>query len=465
MSLVDHHVELLEVQKPLYWHEWNETVAAMRAITAETHARRAPDEVACVVSNLDDLTRELRKGMWLEFINVHFAPELTFDENDPVIVYDISTMTNVGNVFDNTSLDALSEVFSWLVIETYLGVIVRPYREYDAGDKAWLTETNCMSHTNSILGLLSVQQYHQRKFPTWRRESVDSFLKHIRTTWALNVEHAPWIDRHSRRLALKKVHALDTVLWPADEFYDRESSEALYAPFPDMDKPFTANLIETALARRRLVNDSHYADVYSKQMTLSPDLVAYKYHLNEVHVALAALNPPAYYDVGMYAITYGGLGSLYAKEVSKIYDSTGRLLNANGELLVSPFGEESTEYKEKLRCNATGRLPTYNYFVHVAGLETAYEAYRVAVPHDMRDYDYRLQALGEYDSDQVFFMTYCHVLCAPQADHRAREYCNVPLSNFRPFADAFHCPARSYMNPGKKCTLFATEKKQEVKYA
>ncbi|KAL1414639.1 hypothetical protein MTO96_000763 [Rhipicephalus appendiculatus] len=243
MSLVDQHVELLDVQEPLYWHEWNETIAALRALTNGTHARSASDEVACVVSNLDDLTREFRKGMWLELINAHFAPELSFDENDPLIVYDMSTMTNVGNVFDNSSLDALTEVFSWLVIETYLGVIVRPHRKHDAGDKAWLTESNCLSHTSSLLGLLSVQQYHQRKFPAWKRASVDSFLKHIRTTWALNVEHAPWIDRHSRRLALKKVHALNTVLWPAGEFYSRESSEALYATFPDMDKPFVANLI------------------------------------------------------------------------------------------------------------------------------------------------------------------------------------------------------------------------------
>ncbi|XP_075750413.1 neprilysin-1-like [Rhipicephalus microplus] len=230
-----------------------------------------------------------------------------------------------------------------------------------------------------------------------------------------------------------------------------------------MDKPFAANLIETSLAVRRLVNDSHYVDVYTKRMAVGPDLVAYKYHLNEVHVTLAALNPPAYYDVGMFAMTYGGLGALYAKEVAKIYDSTGRLLNANGELLVPPFGEESTEYREKLLCNATGRLPSYEYFVHVAGLETAYEAYRVAVPEQMWDYDCRLQTLGEYDSDQVFFMTYCHMLCAPQTDHVAEEHCNVPLSNFRPFAEAFRCPVGSYMNPGKKCTLFAAEKKYDVK--
>ncbi|KAL1414638.1 hypothetical protein MTO96_000762 [Rhipicephalus appendiculatus] len=171
-------------------------------------------------------------------------------------------------------------------------------------------------------------------------------------------------------------------------------------------------------------------------MAVGPDLVAYKYHLNEVHVALAALNPPAYYDAG----------------------------DVRHDLLVAPFGEESTEYREKLLCNATGRLPSYEYFVHVAGLETAYEAYRVAVPEHMREYDYRLQTLGEYDSGQVFFITYCHMLCAPRTDHVAEEHCNVPLSNFRPFAEAFRCPAGSYMNPGKKCTLFSAEKKHGVNY-
>ncbi|KAH8021443.1 hypothetical protein HPB51_015839 [Rhipicephalus microplus] len=193
-SLVDQHVELLDVQEPLYWPEWNETVAALGAATTATHETSVSDEVACVVSNLDDLTRGLRRGIWLELINTHFAHDLTFDENDAVILYDMRTMTNVGNAFDKVSLDALSEVFSWLVIETYLGVIIRSNWEHDTVDEVWLTEPNCLSHTSSSLGLLSVQHYHQRKFPSWKRASVDALLKHIRTTWALNVEHAPWID-------------------------------------------------------------------------------------------------------------------------------------------------------------------------------------------------------------------------------------------------------------------------------
>ncbi|KAH7938322.1 hypothetical protein HPB49_022532 [Dermacentor silvarum] len=464
MFLVDQHVTLLDAQRPSSWLQWNETVAAIRAATSGTIVRSASDEAAIIVSDLDDLTQWLPKGMWLEFINAHFTPELTFNESDPVVVYDTPIMLNIGNVFKPRSLKTLSEVFSWLVLETYLDVIVTQYKAHDTVDKAWLTEHSCLSHTSSFLGLLSVQRHLHRKFPSWRRESVDSFLKHIRTTWALNVEHAPWIDNDSRRQALKKVQALKTVLWPADEFFDGESSEALYDTFPDMDKPFAANLIETALALRRLVNHSHYVDVYTKQMAVESDIVAYKYHLNEIHIALAALNPPVYYDVEMFAMTYGGLGSLYAKEVSKIYDSTGRSLDANGELRVAPFNEELPEYKEKLRCNVTSNLPSYEYFAPVSGLETAFESYNVAVSRDSRNYDYRLETLVEYSSDQVFFMTYCHILCAPRTDYAAEEYCNIPLGNFQPFAEAFDCPLGSYMNPETKCTLFAAEKGHDVKY-
>ncbi|XP_070394986.1 neprilysin-2-like isoform X2 [Dermacentor albipictus] len=458
MFLVDQHVTLLDAQRPSSWLQWNETVAALRAATSGTIVTSASDEVACVVAGLDDLTRWLPRGVWLDFINAHFRPELTFDESDPVIVYETPAMVNIGNVFKPRRLNTLSEVFSWLVLETYLGVIVTQYKARDTVDKAWSTEHNCLSHTSSSLGLLSVRRYLQRKFPSWRRQSVDTFLKHVRTTWALNVEDAPWIDEDSTRSTLKKVRALKTILWPGDEFFDRQSSEALYGIFPDMDKPFAANLIETALALRRLVNNSLYADVYTKQFADGSDAVAYKYHLNEAHIALAALNPPVYYDVEMFAMAYGGLGSLYAKEVSKMYDSIGRSLDANGELRAGAFNEELPEYKEKFRCNITSRFPFYEYFIHISGLETAFESYNVAVSRDSWNYDYRLETLGEYSSDQVFFMTYCHILCAPRTDYSAEQYCNVPLGNFKPFAEAFRCPVGSYMNPEKKCPLFVAEK-------
>ncbi|XP_077485987.1 neprilysin-like [Amblyomma americanum] len=232
-----------------------------------------------------------------------------------------------------------------------------------------------------------------------------------------------------------------------------------------MDKPLMANVIETATVLRRLVNHSHFEDIYSRQILGEADLFLYSYFLNEVYIDLAALNAPVYYDVEMFAMRYGALGSLYAKEVTKMYDSNGRPLNANGEYYANSFSEESSGYRKKLLCSATGdRRSSLEYFTHVSGLETVFQAYSVAVSRNSRIYDYRLHGLEELSSDELFFVTYCHVLCAPRTDDAAEDMCNVPLRNFRPFAEAFRCTMGSYMNPEKKCRFFALAKEENATF-
>lgn len=463
VSLVGQHAEILDVWPPRHWDEWNRTVAAIQTAISTGSDGSQFFGMAATISDLDGLTPKLRQGLWLDLINEHFAPELKFLKGDFIIAHDTEMLINIGSLFRTLSVDPFTEVISWIVVETYVSLMV-PAPGLRGGEVASpRSQDDCLSYTNLFLGPLSLQQYLQQQFPRQKRQSVNALLEHIRETWAVNLEHAPWIDEASKQRVLKKAEALKTVLWPSDEFLNSATSRALYSSFPNMDKPFVANLIETATTLRRLVNHSHFEDVYSRQILGESHLFLYRYFLNEVYIDLAALNAPVYYDVEMFAIRYGALGSLYAKEVTKMYDSNGRQLGADGEYDGYSPSEESSEYRKKLLCNATGdRHPPFEYFTHISGLETVFQAYSVASTRNSRHYDYRLYGLEDLTSDQLFFVTYCHMLCAPSTDDEAEHMCNIPLQNFRPLAEAFRCKTGSYMNPEKKCRFFALTAEQNA---
>ncbi|KAH8040594.1 hypothetical protein HPB51_011422 [Rhipicephalus microplus] len=96
-------------------------------------------------------------------------------------------------------------------------------------------------------------------------------------------------------------------------------------------------------------------------------------------------------------------------------------------------------------------------FPHVPALETVFRAYKSASRKNKTADGLQLAFLGHLLGDQVFFLTYCHVLCAAADEEEARDAaqaCNVPLANLPAFADAFRCPVGSRMNPSSKCTFF-----------
>ncbi|KAH7973179.1 hypothetical protein HPB52_022738 [Rhipicephalus sanguineus] len=90
----------------------------------------------------------------------------------------------------------------------------------------------------------------------------------------------------------------------------------------------------------------------------------------------------------------------------------------------------------------------------IPGLEIAFEAFLAAVAVDFRALvDFKVLHLEAFTDSEIFFLAYCYSLCA-RRPHTLRDECNVPVMNSPIFAEVFHCPANSPMNPPKKCTFF-----------
>lgn len=97
-----------------------------------------------------------------------------------------------------------------------------------------------------------------------------------------------------------------------------------------------------------------------------------------------------------------------------------------------------------------------------AGFQQAFHAYTSTKP----DYDVRLPGLGDFTTEQLFFIQYAQVWCevtSLESDERAAHDSHSPgrfrtlgvATNSPQFGRIFDCKVNSPMNPEKKCSLWS----------
>ncbi|KAL1466390.1 hypothetical protein MTO96_042765 [Rhipicephalus appendiculatus] len=234
----------------------------------------------------------------------------------------------------------------------------------------------------------------------------------------------------------------------------------MYSVFPDMSRnTFMTNLIEASKVYQSLRNHEHFADVYSIRMVPRYGRELYLYFPNSMAIALVSLSPPMYYRRATLAMRYGGIGSFVAREVARTFDEIGVTVDDMGTRKLWLGAKAAAQFEYKAICdvhagvNSAAWRPMRALPVMPA-LEIAFEAFIAAVAVDYRALvDFRVLHLEEFTDMQIFFLAYCYSLCAKRP-HTLREECNVPAMNSPIFAEVFHCPVNSPMNPPKKCTFF-----------
>ncbi|VDM99852.1 unnamed protein product [Thelazia callipaeda] len=179
-------------------------------------------------------------------------------------------------------------------------------------------------------------------------------------------------------------------------------------------------------------------------------------------------------------ITYAMVGAVIGHEVSHAFDDQGSLYDEYGNLHNWWDAKTAHKFYEKTQCfikqysavkvkeagvHLNGRLSVGENIADNAGVKTALIAYKSWLEKNY----YREVALPGFQnmtSIQMFFLAYANNWCSlirPKyylqiimADvHAPSKYrAIIPLQNRPEFAEAFHCPSGSPMNPTKKCSIW-----------
>ncbi|XP_050026851.3 neprilysin-1-like [Dermacentor andersoni] len=441
---------------------------AILDIKSRSHLRDLSQEWF-TASVLESKTPSVPSGMWLEMLAKH-DEQFTWTANSTVIVDDVGILTSLEKLLSDHSRHkrTLMIGLSWVFIHTHLWAVVGEAELRFRSDVKWRMMEGCAHYVDSKLGVFSAHRILSEKFATVPG-NVNSFLKRIKEKAKELVKNLTWPDQTVKEEVWLKMDHMTRIVLPPPEFFREKSERQLYASFTDaITKNFVANLVSTSVIRRRLRNNSRFADTYSMRFFPRYGLSRYLYLPNRLQIAAASLYPPLFYTEASLAILYGAWGSVAAREIMKVLDAKGIGVAHNGSEVKWVTGPSSSQsaagYVEKTGCKlGTTTGPTDGEPVAlipaVTALELSYAAFRDAVSTDFRDLvDFRIPHLEDYNDEQVLFLTFCYVQCAKKPPKKGDE-CNVPARNFPHFAAAFNCKPDTPMNPANRCTLFDVARK------
>ncbi|XP_054923099.1 endothelin-converting enzyme 1-like [Dermacentor andersoni] len=473
--------------------ELREAENALYSVVRKAQSSHAdPDQVWFRLRDFEDHMTAVSGDLWYELLVKNLAgSSVRVDANDTVVAHSGRLLSALDSLFAAYAgaPEKLLEGLAWLLVEHFLWAAAEtPSLRFSKAHLALLSRrAACIDLVDNRLGLRSAAGWLRRRFNATHRAALDAFLGVLVETLRDSLEGLSWIDRGALREAQLKLSNLTFDVLPGDAFFSAEGVTDLFGDFDAAagnageEASFVGYFFRFSETLRGYLGSDRYEDVYRRRFEQADARPAeYLYYTNSLRVSLAALVSPLYNTDGTYAMNYGGLGSYVARELIRVFDDVGTLVDYEGRPGAWWGSAKSAVYKEKLSCKfdhtsssgdtvadtasagegGDGRL---QLMPHMPALETAYRAYKRAAAADLvTNVDVmHLPNLEDYTDDQVFFLTYCHVLGAPKGDRDAQRLCNVPLRNFRSFAKAFRCPLGSPMNPENKCTFFDSSDKTE----
>ncbi|KAH9376383.1 hypothetical protein HPB48_001770 [Haemaphysalis longicornis] len=417
--------------------------------------------------------------LWEELLDKHVAnTSVHLDANDTVVLVQSSRLlTALDKLFKAYAAkpERLLEGIAWVFMQMFLWTM-GDIRRLKFGDVTpQLAPHVCAVFVESRVGMRAAALSVRNRFNSSVRAEFNSFVRGLVKTLRSSLKNLPWIDKGALRKPQHKLSNLTVDMFPTEEFFTADGLAELYADFAAVaHKSEKLSFIEYFTlysdTLRRYLGSKRYEDVYRRRLTdVASQLTEYLYWPNLLRVSMAALQPPLHSLDGTYSMNFGGLGSYLMRELSRSFDMAGAFADTQGSATGSWGPNKTSDYKGKVECyhenfetgdkessvagaNASNELPV-ELFSDLPALEAAFSAYTQALAETGDDVDVvQLPYLESYSGHQIFFLTYCHVMCGRSRHNAGR--CNLPLRNFLPFAKAFRCPVGSAMNPAKKCSFF-----------
>ncbi|XP_077532966.1 endothelin-converting enzyme 2-like isoform X2 [Haemaphysalis longicornis] len=466
--------------------ELKETESAIYAVSHLVDMAPVHTQVWFPLNAINAYMPSMGGDLWHELIAKHVASSgLRIDVNNTVVIAQSSwLLTALNELFQRFASrpEKLLEGIAWIFVQMFLWAVSgQPQLRFHPAIKD-AKQHACLQLVESRLGVRAAAAYLRYHFSDSARAEYTNFIHELAQTLQSSLSKLSWTDDKRLGEAQLKLSNVTVDMFPPDEFFNTGALQTLYGSFEEEAKKLgkLAAFIDYFLlyseTLRSYLGSDLYESVYRRRLTdAQRPLTEYVYFLNSLQVSMLALQAPLYSRDGTFAMNFGGLGSYLTRELSRTFDTAGTTVDSQGHAFSWWGPTKSSEYQTKLNCRLDNAEPSprsrrrldgggaphepIGMFPHVTGLEAAFRAYRQAIEKDvlyMSDVVY-LPYLEHLTDNQIFFITYCHVMCVPNGTVHADRRCNLPLRNFKPFAEAFDCPMGSPMNPEQKCSFFETD--------
>jgi len=304
------------------------------------------------------------------------------------------------------------------------------------------------------------------------------------------IEEAEWMDSESRQNCENKLDYLARYVGDPEPVRNGDTISEYYSSVKIVDGQYLENLDNLlnfdALQQQLLfagtsINmtgnwPSDFSDPSQFPLWLTGINAFYSPQGNYFVIPVTITQTPFYSYQFPSSINFGGIGGVIGHEISHGFDPQGSMYNENGQYVPTSIWSNATrqEYLQRVQCiieqydtlevepgiYVNGNRTQTENVADNSGVTASYLAWQ----QWRQTYsDPKLPGVNMTD-EQLFFMGWARSWCQASVPGYYSDWTNVhapnkarvwgPLQNNQYFAQAFNCPANSFMNPTNKCDLW-----------
>jgi putative endopeptidase len=264
-----------------------------------------------------------------------------------------------------------------------------------------------VSAVDNALGEAVGRIYAERFFPPAAKARADAMVKDLVTAFGQRIDRLEWMSAATKAAARRKLAGLAVGVGYPERWRDYSALEIRRDDA--LGNARRAGLFEY---RRNLAKLGRPVD-RSEWFLLPQEINALNLPLENRLIFPAAILEPPFFDLHAdAAVNYGAIGGIIGHEISHSFDSTGALFDETGRLRnwwtpadLARFEQSSKalaaqydEYRPFSDLGLNGALTLGENIADVAGLATAYDAYRLSLNGK------EPPALEGFTADQRFFL-------------------------------------------------------------
>ncbi|XP_055336820.1 membrane metallo-endopeptidase-like 1 [Paramacrobiotus metropolitanus] len=408
--------------------------------------------------------------------------------NESLVVYAKDYFVRLGQLLDKTPTRTLANYLIWRIVQNRASNLDERFRSRRrVFSNLLLGNTKesprwrvCVQYVNDNLGMALGAMFVREHFKEDSKEIAQLMIRELRLSFIELVDEVDWMEGVTKLKAKEKMNSMiDNIGYPDwiqnSTKLDQEYDGIDFDPEKYFENVVTCLRYLTAREREEL-----WKPVNRSTWSTTPAVVNafYSRTKNQIMFPAGILQPPFYNSHFPMTMNFGGIGVVVGHEISHGFDDKGRQFNKFGNLEQWWPPETERHFEQKARC----LIEQYNKYqltdlnLTVNGMQTQGEniadnagiklAYRSMVRWLSHNQVPRLPGLHHLSPHQLFFVNFAQVWCGssrPEAmQFRLRTGVHPPgrfrvigaVSNMHEFADAFHCPNTSPMNPPRKCQIW-----------
>jgi putative endopeptidase len=260
---------------------------------------------------------------------------------------------------------------------------------------------------NGALGEAVGKIYVQRHFPAQTKARAEALVQNLLVAFDKRIDKLDWMTPETKARAKAKLSTLDVSIGYPDKWHDYAGLE-LRAD-DALGNAQRASLFEYQRQLAKLGQAPNHDEFYMLPHTVNALNVPLE---NRLVFPAAILGPPFFDAAADDAVNYGAIGSVIGHEISHSFDSSGALFDEKGkmanwwapedfkhfEAACKALADQYDAYEPFPGLHLNGKLELAENVADVAGLATAYDAYKLSQQGKPE------QVIDGFTPDQRFFL-------------------------------------------------------------